>query len=134
MLTFVPMKTNLAFMLGIAMLLTALSSCAPELKKYNQYARKGTLSEKDSAAFYYYNQGDCDKASYLLEELQSAYRGQPRAKDVLYTYAYAKYKCGFNIIAAYYFEQFARLYPNEPRTPESSFMVGYCYSIECAPY
>ncbi len=114
--------------------LAALASCSPELKKYNQYSRKGNLVEKDSAAFYYFRQGDCDKASYLLEELQAAYRGQPRAKDVLYTYAYAKYNCGFYIIGGYYFEQFAKLYPNEPRTAECAFMVGYCYVLESAPY
>ncbi len=128
------MKATLQHLSLLAGLVVLLAACNPELQQYSQYARKGTISEKDSAAFYYYRQGDCDKASYLLEELQSAYRGQPRAKDVLYTYAYAKYNCGFYILAAYHFEQFSRLYPNDPRTPESAYMVGFCYAIESAPY
>lgn len=132
--TFAGMKHLIKYSFGLMLMAGILASCSPELKKYNQYSRKGTLSEKDSAAFYFFEQGDCDKASYLLEELQGAYRGQPRAKDVLFTYCQAKYDCGFYIISAYYYEQFAKLYPNEPRTPEATFMVGYCYFLESAPY
>lgn len=132
--TFAGMKNLIKYAFGLILLAGLLASCSPELKKYNQYSRKGTLSEKDSAAFYFFEQGDCDKASYLLEELQGAYRGQPRAKDVLFTYCQAKYNCGFYIISAYYYEQFSKLYPNEPRTPEATFMVGYCYFLESAPY
>ncbi len=132
--TFTTMKQTLLFSFSALVLLALMSSCSPELRKYNQFSRKGTLSEKDSAAFYFYRQGDCDKASYLLEELQGAYRGQPRAKDVLYAYCNAKYNCGFYIISAYYFEQFSQLYPNEKRAAEATFMVGYCYYLESAPY
>lgn len=128
------MKKTIIYSFGVLLLIGMLASCAPELKKYNQYSRKGTLSEKDSAAFYFFRQGDCDKSSYLLEELQGAYRGQPRAKDVLFTYCEAKYNCGFYIISAYYYEQYARLYPNDTRTPEATFRVGYCYYLESAPY
>ena len=80
------------------------ASCSKEYKKYTQWSRKGTISQKDSAAFYFYKRGEYDKASYLLEELRATYRGSERAKTVLYHYAYSKYNSGFYILGAHYFE------------------------------
>lgn len=109
-------------------------ACSPEFKQYTQWSRKGTISQKDSAAFYFYNRGDYEKASFLFEDLQNAYRGGERAKTILYHYAYSKYKFGLYVVAAYYFEQFTKLYPAEDLTAECSFMIGYCYYLESSPH
>ena len=77
------------YVLGLTALILSMTSCAPELRKYNQWSRKGTLAEKDSAAFFFYNRGDFDKAAFLFEELQAAYRGDDRARTILYHYAYS---------------------------------------------
>ncbi len=114
--------------------LWVLSACSPELRQYNTYTRKGSISEKDSAAFYFYKRGDYEKASILFEELQAAYRGSDRAKEIAYYYAQAKFKYGFYTVAAYYFEQYARLYPADPRTPECVYMVAESYYRESAPH
>ena len=66
-----------------------LNACSPEIRQYNTYTRKGSISEKDSAAFFFYDRGDYEKASVLFEELQAAYRGSDRAKDSAYYYAQA---------------------------------------------
>jgi len=122
------------YVLGLSALILSMTSCAPELRKYNQWSRKGTLAEKDSAAFFFYNRGDFDKAAFLLEELQGAYRGDDRARTVLYHYAYSKYESGLYVVASYYFENYTQLYPNDEKTPECLFMVGYCNYLESAPY
>ena len=119
--------------IGIFIWLT-MASCSKEYKKYSQWSRKGTISQKDSAAFFFYKQGEYDKASYLLEELRATYRGSERAKTILYHYAYSKYNSGFYVLGAHFFEQFTQLYPNDDLTAECTFMIGYCYYLESDPY
>ncbi|MDX2249795.1 MAG: outer membrane protein assembly factor BamD [Bacteroidia bacterium] len=110
-----------------------LTSCSKEYKKYSQWSRKGTVSEKDSAAFYFYRQGDYEKAAFLFEDLRGTYRGAERAKTVLYHYAYSKYNGGYYIIAAHYFEQYVQLYPTDSLAEECNFMIAYCYYLESDP-
>ncbi len=121
-----------AWLIGLGWLL--LSGCSAEYRQYNKWSRKGTLAQKDSAAFFFYEKEDYEKAAYLFEELKGAYRGDARAKTILYHFAYAKYKDGFYVVAAYYFESYTQLYPNDELTPECLFMVGYCYYLESAPH
>ncbi len=129
------MKKHLFFRTALLLLATVmLAGCSKELRKYNQWSRKGTLAQKDSAAFYFYERGDYEKAGYLFEELQGAYRGDNRAQTILYHYAYAKYENGFYVIAAYYFKNYTQLYPNDEKADECMFMEGYCYFLESAPY
>ncbi|MDW3645890.1 MAG: outer membrane protein assembly factor BamD [Bacteroidia bacterium] len=121
--------------IGLALLIALMTvGCGKEYKKFSKWSRKGTVAQKDSAAFYFYERKDYDKASFLLEELQTAYRGQPRAKEVLYAYAYSKYGSGYYTTAAFNFEQYSKLYPNDPLAPECMYMVGYCAYLESAPY
>lgn len=112
----------------------ALGSCAPEYKQFSRWSRKGSIAEKDSAAFYFFERKDYERAAFLFEELRAAYRGSQRDKVILYHIAYSKYNQRLYSTAAYHFEQYANLYPNDERTPECTFMVGYCYYLESAPY
>lgn len=128
------MQRNLTF-IGLVFLITLLGSgCSKEYKQYTKWSRKGTITQKDSAAFFFYEKKDYDKASFLFEELQSAYKGQPRAKEVLYAYAYSKYGSGYYTTSAFNFEQYSKLYPNDPKTPECMYMVGYCAYLESAEH
>ncbi|MEO1448100.1 MAG: outer membrane protein assembly factor BamD [Bacteroidota bacterium] len=128
------MRNSLIIIISLTGALLLGEACTPEYKQYTQWSRKGTISQKDSAAFYFYNRGDYEKASFLFEDLQNAYRGGERAKTILYHYAYSKYKFGLYVVAAYYFEQFTKLYPSDDLTAECSFMIGYCYYLESAPH
>lgn len=121
------------FILSLLALLVG-TACSPEYRQYSQWSRKGSISEKDSAAFYFYERGDYEKAALLFEDLRGAYRGTDRARKLQYHYAYAKYNFGLYVVAAYYFEEYTRLYPNDALAPECYFMVGYCYYLEAAPY
>ncbi|MCI4667144.1 MAG: outer membrane protein assembly factor BamD [Bacteroidia bacterium] len=127
------MKRGILNIAGLLMALLMLASCNEQYRTYSQYSRKGTLSQKDSAAFFFYKNGDYERASFLFEELQAAYRGQARAKEILYHYAYAKFNSGFYVISAYYFDQYAKLYPADPKTPECTYMVAESYYRESAP-
>ncbi|MEM6767153.1 MAG: outer membrane protein assembly factor BamD [Bacteroidota bacterium] len=109
-------------------------SCSKETRKFRKYSTKGDISQKDSAAFYFYNKGDYDKSGFLMEELLPIYGGRPRAEEVLYHLAYSKYKQKRYLLAAYHFEQYAKQYANSPRSEECLYMVAYCYYTQSDPY
>lgn len=116
--------------IGMALLL----ACSTEKQTMNKYARKGNVSERDTAAFYFYEKGDYEKASFLLEDLLAIYRTDPRAEKVLYTYAYAKYKQRLYPIAAYHFEQYTLRFPNSDKVEECAYMIGYCFFKQTSPH
>ncbi len=127
------MKKEFLLWIGTVLLGLTFFSCNPEFRKYSKYSRKGTISQKDSAAFFYYRQGDYERASFLFEELQAAYRGTARAKEILYHYSYAKFNSGQYVLSSYYFDQYVKLYPVDPKTPECTYMLAESYYRESAP-
>lgn len=127
------LSMNRWILLGVIAASLLASACSEELKKNLAATRKGSIAERDSAAFFFYQRGDYERAGLLFEDLRAAYRGQERAKTFLYHLALCKYNQGLYGIAAYYFEEYARAYPNDEKTPECAYMVGYCYYLESAP-
>ena len=128
------LKMNRIFLfVGLAGLLI-MGSCSKELRKYNTYARKGSIQERDSAAFYFYERESYEKAGYLFEELMRLARGGHRGPEYLYHFAYSKYKQGLFISASYYFDQFTKQYPSHPKTEEAAYMVAYCYYQQADPH
>ncbi|MDX1908997.1 MAG: outer membrane protein assembly factor BamD [Bacteroidia bacterium] len=123
------------FLISVLILSAAgLWGCSKEFRQYTSWSNKGSLAEKDSAAFFFLGRKDYEKAAYLFEELLPAYRGSERAKDILYHLAYCKYEFGTYQVAAYRFEEYTTQYPNDVRTAECTFMIGYCYYLESSPY
>lgn len=129
------MKTGgyaLVFWLILAALVSA--GCGKELRTYTKWSRNGDLNQRDSAAFYFYEKKNYEKAAYLLEELMSLRRSDQRAEEYLYTYAWCKFKQATYISAAYQFEQFIRRFPSSKYTEECAYMVAYSYYKQSDPY
>lgn len=93
--------------------------------KYARMARSRRLSDRDSAAVYYYNHRSYEAAATLFEGLLNAYRGNPRAERILYYYAQTKFRQKDMITSGHYFQQLADQYPNGRYAEEALFMVGY---------
>lgn len=128
------MRISVAAWIGIIVLGVLMASCSSTVRMHNKNIKNGTIAEKDSAAYFFFNRGDYEKASYLFEELRGPYRGQPRGKDVMYHLAYCKFNQRLYVMAAYYFDQFVKLYPNDPRTEECAYQIAYCSYMEADPY
>lgn len=118
----------------ISILAGVFLSCSKESRLYRKYTLKGTVSQRDSAAFYYYENEDYSKAAFLLEDLLGYYRASKRYTDILYHLAWAKYKQRAFIEAANHFEQFTKQYPNDERSEECGFQLAMCYYQESLPY
>lgn len=130
------MQKNLRVVLFllIGAFLLSLTACNKELRTYNTYSRKGNVSQRDSAAFYFYKRGAYEKAGFLFEELMRLSRGGNRGPEYLYHYAYSKYKQGLFIAASFYFDQFTQQYSNHAYMEECAFMKAYCFYQQADPY
>lgn len=110
-------------------------SCSKKVRKYKKYQVKGSVAQRDSAAFFFYERGDYDRAGYLFEELLPLYTGGGRRKQILYNLAQSKYKQRAQyLLAAYYFDQYTKQYPNDELAEEAAFLEAYCYYRESDPY
>ncbi|MFK7971477.1 MAG: outer membrane protein assembly factor BamD [Bacteroidia bacterium] len=124
---------RLILLLGLAILMV-FSACSKELRTYNTYARKGTIAQRDSAAFYFYEKESYEKAAFLFEDLMRLGRGGSRGPEYLYHFAYSKYKQGLFVSSSFYFDQFTKQYPNHPKTEECAYMVAFCYYQQADPH
>ncbi len=129
------MKEKKTILYTICALILVISiGCSKDYRKYRKYSTKGTIPERDSAAFFFYEKEDYEKAGFLLEELLGLYRGNPRAEEILYHLAYTKFKQRNYLLSSYYFEQYANNYPNNARSEECAFQAAYGYYLQSAPY
>ena len=60
-----------------------MASCSSERKKMRKYTLKGTLAQKDTAAYYYYENEQYEKANFLFEEMMGPKRGTPQYEDLV---------------------------------------------------
>jgi outer membrane protein assembly factor BamD len=105
-------------------------SCDP----CRRLSKSNLLELKDSAAFCYYKRKNFETASVMFEELKALYRADVRLERVAFHYAYTKYYMGQNIMAAYYFREFAQMFPAGKYTEEANYMVGKAYSMTANEY
>lgn len=131
------MRKTLVILLILSTALGLLSSCGTEAqlrKRMNNYVKKGTIEEKDSAAYYFYKNESYEKAAFMFEELMSLRRGDPRSADYLYHFAYCKFNQKLFISSSFYFEQYTQQYPSGEKFEECAFMVAYSYYLQSDPY
>ena len=102
-------------------------SCSKELRQNRKYSLKGGVAEKDSAAFFFYNRGDYEKAAFLFEELLGYYRSNTRYQEILYHLAYSRYKQRRYLESSQFFEQFTKRFPSVERTEECAYLLAVSF-------
>ena len=75
----------------------------------------------------YYVDEDCFRATDLLEELVTIYRGSSRGEKVYYYYANCLFSQDNYIYAAYHYARFSQTYPNSEFAEECEFLSAKCY-------
>ena len=120
----------------VALVMSALlfGACNKDVRLYRKYSVKGTVAQRDSAAYFFYKREDWGKAAFLFEDLLGYYRASKRYADVLYHLAYSKFNQRSYIEAANYYEQFVKQYPNDERTEECAFQLALTYYQQSLPY
>lgn len=102
--------------------LAASTGCDP----YQKLLKSSDYELKLAKAKEYYNNGECEKAIPLFEELMSIYKGTRDVENMYYYYAYAHYCSQDYTLASHYFKSFVDYYPRSQNTENALFMVGFC--------
>ncbi len=100
-----------------------VSSCS----KYNRLLKSQDVELKYQKAFEYYNAEDYQRALPLFEELIALTRGTSRNEVIYYHYAYCYFGLRDFYLASFYFNTFAKTYPNSEYVEECAFMAAYCH-------
>lgn len=113
------MQSRFFLFLTITFLLLACG----DLKKVQ---KSDDLSYKLERAIAYYEKGECYNALSLFDQLKDMVRGSQRAEAVAYYEAQTHYCLNDYIMANYYFNSFAKTYPQSSYTEECLFLAAIC--------
>lgn len=127
------MKNYIHIIIMIATCLM-MTSCTRQARLMAKYAKKGNVQEKDSAAMYYVEHRNYDKASFLLEELMGLTRTTPRYEEILRKYAMCKYNMHEYLMATYFFDQYLAQYPTSKYAEEFAYLQAYSFYLQSDPY
>jgi len=101
---------------------------------YNKLLKSKNYELKLERANEYYNKGNYVKASALYEELIPVYKGDAKAEEIYYYFAYCTYYQGDYALAQYHFKNYYRSFPAGKHAEEALFMNAYCYYLNSPIY
>ena len=116
-------KINGLFFLVILLISSACSN-------FNKVVKSNDSEYKYKKAIEYYESGQYSKASTLLSQIVTIYRGTSRADEIYFYYGKSLFALGDNLNAGHWFNTLIREFPKSKRGEESQFMVGYCYYMQ----
>jgi len=113
-------------------LLAAISlvSCS----EYQKVLNKGTKQEQYKLATKLYEQQKFSKSLQLFEKITPAYRGKPQMERIQYMVSQAHYNTKDYTMAAYYFDKFAKNYPNSSKKEDAAFLSADSYYLDSPKY
>lgn len=101
---------------------------------YQKLLKSDNYEKKYEKAVDLYEKGDYYRALQLFDQVIPIYRGKKEAKDLFYYYAYSYYKQEDYVMASYYFQKYAKKFPNTDRAEETQFMAAYCKYLQSPRY
>lgn len=107
------------------------SACTSEFKKA---FKSNNADLKYETAVKYYEEEDYVRAYQLFDQLLVLYRGNSKAEEVYYYYAYCNYGMGDYLLAAYHFKNYVRTFKAGKHNEEMAYMAAYCYYLESPVY
>lgn len=102
--------------------LVALTRCSD----YNKVLKSDDLEEKLRFATAALDSGNCFRALPLYDELMQLTRGTERAPDIHWNRALTHDCVNDFYLSRYYFQSFAKTFPNDPRVEEAMFRAALC--------
>jgi outer membrane protein assembly factor BamD len=103
-------------------IVASLSQCSG----YNKMLKSGDVAEKMSYAEAALDSGNCFRALPLYDELMQLTRGTEQAPDIHWNRALTHDCVNDFYLSRYYFQSFAKTFPNDPRVEEAFFRAASC--------
>jgi outer membrane protein assembly factor BamD len=111
----------------IVLVIIGFALMFPSCSGYEKLLKSNDYQLKYTKAIEYYNEGEYVRASRLLDQIASIYRGTTKADTVSYYQAYSYYHQNDYILAGHHFKNLALNYPGSVYAEESDFLAAYCY-------
>lgn len=108
---------------AVLIIILSLAACK---SSYNKVLKSPDYHLKTRKAFEYYNKRDWTRAQALFEEVMPIIRMSDSGQLAYYNFAYTHYYLKEFYLASYYFKNFSKLYPSNPKAEECLFMSGVC--------
>ncbi len=103
-------------------IVASLSQCSG----YNKMLKSGDVAEKMSYAEAALDSGNCFRALPLYDELMQLTRGTEQAPDIHWSRALTHDCVNDFYLSRYYFQSFAKTFPNDARVEEAFFRAALC--------
>jgi outer membrane protein assembly factor BamD len=110
-------------LLFLFLLALSFTSCS----EYNKVLKGNDYELKEKLAQEYFETKKYMKAVPLYEDLISFHRGSAKSEEFYYNFAYCYYYMKDYYLAAFYFQNFVRSYPNSKYVEDASWMNAYCH-------
>jgi outer membrane protein assembly factor BamD len=120
---------------GLAgLVMVALLWGASGCNGYNEVLKSNDPEYQLERAIGFIDSSQCYGALMVLEDLMNLTRGTSQGREVQYHHARAQYCLGDYYLARYYYKQFARTYPDDPRSEQAQFDAAMCsYRLSPSP-
>ena len=105
---------------------SALLSLCTQCSDYNKMLKSGDVEEKLIYAEAALDSGNCFRALPLYDELMRLTRGTERAPDIHWNRALTHDCVNDFYLSRYYFQSFAKTFPNDARVEEALFRAALC--------
>ena len=105
---------------------SALLSLCTQCSDYNKMLKSGDVEEKLLYAEAALDSGNCFRALPLYDELMRLTRGTERAPDIHWNRALTHDCVNDFYLSRYYFQSFAKTFPNDARVEEAMFRAALC--------
>ncbi|MBK12494.1 MAG: hypothetical protein CL849_03070 [Crocinitomicaceae bacterium] len=122
MLPLHPFRAGAVIGLGILMTSTLITGCGD----YQKVLKSTDPELKWTRAQEYFADDRCMQSLPLLQELIGLFRGTQRMEDVYFMYAQANLCIEDWYMARYSMRNFAKTFPNSPRTEEAEYQAALC--------
>ena len=124
--TFVAMRRNPFASMHAAVVLLSIGVGLSQCSEYNKVLKSGDLQEKLDFAQASLDSGNCFRALPLYDELMQLSRGTERAPDIHWNRALTHDCVNDFYLSKYYFQTFAKTYPNDARVEDALFRAALC--------
>ena len=105
---------------------SVLLSLCTQCSDYNKMLKSGDVEEKLIYAEAALDSGNCFRALPLYDELMRLTRGTERAPDIHWNRALTHDCVNDFYLSRYYFQSFAKTFPNDARVEEALFRAALC--------
>jgi len=117
---------NWTFQLGFTAMAALAVASLTRCSEYNQVLKSDDLQAKLDFATSALDSGNCFKALPLFDELMQLTRGTEQAPDIHWQRALTHDCVNDFYLSRYYFQTFAKTFPNDPRVEEALFRAALC--------